>query len=234
MEFLEINSKNMYTSLLCIANFIRSRKVVNSRVNDISKFLGFGKAAWNFISSIYKSGWDLLPADKYINSFKSKVVNKFTPKAPKINSALTLGKSKGKTAEIIRLPPPILAHLSKKVLEKSKFFGKRKNTITKTKINTRQSYAQVANLKITNILKLKENYLNLSVKKIKNIYRIINDIDKTELHIKITTKGLSQKQVIVPMDRTNVDKIMISSSIHVTNINKALKNIKSNVIVNYV
>ena len=78
MEFLEINSKNMYTSLLCIANFIRSRKVVNSRVNDIPELSGFDKAAWNFISSIYKSGWDSLPADKYINSFKSKVVNKFT------------------------------------------------------------------------------------------------------------------------------------------------------------
>ena len=147
---------------------------------------------------------------------------------------MTMGESKGKAAEIVRLPPPILAHPSKKVLEKSKFFGKRKNTITKTKMNTRQLYAQVANLKVTNILKLKENYLNLSVRKIKNIYRIINDIDKTKLHIKITIKGLSQKQVIVPMDRTNVDKIMISSSIYITNINKALKNIKSDVIVNYV
>ena len=106
--------------------------------------------------------------------------------------------------------------------------------MTKTKMNTRQSYAQVANLKVTNILKLKENYLNLSVKKIKNIHRIINDIDKTKLYIKITTKELLQKQVIVPMNRANIDKIMTSSSIHVTNINRALKNIKSNVIVNYV
>ena len=161
-------------------------------------------------------------------------MNNFTPKAPKINSALTLGESKDKAAEIIRLPPPILAHPSKKVLEKSKFFGKRKNTITKTKINTRQSYAQVANLKVTNILKLKENYLNLSVKKIKSIHRIINDINKTKLYIKITTKELLQKQVIVPRNRAYIDKIITSSSIHVTNINRALKNIKSNVIVNYV
>ena len=45
----------------------------------------------------------------------------------------------------------------------------------------RQSYAQMANLKVTNILKLKENYLNLPEKKIENIHRIINNINKTKL-----------------------------------------------------
>jgi len=44
IEFLEINSKNMYTFLLYIANFIRSRKVVNGRANNISELMCFGKA----------------------------------------------------------------------------------------------------------------------------------------------------------------------------------------------
>jgi len=73
--------------------------------------------------------------------FKSKVVNKFILKAPKFNLALTSDESKDKAVEIIRLPSPISAHPFKKVLEKSKFFGKRKNTIKKTKTNIRQSYA---------------------------------------------------------------------------------------------
>jgi len=44
IEFLEIDSKSIYTSLLYMANFIRSRKVVNGRTNDISELMGFGKA----------------------------------------------------------------------------------------------------------------------------------------------------------------------------------------------
>ena len=140
MEFLEIDSKSIYTSLLYIANFIKSRKVVNSRANDIPELMGFGKAAWSLISSIYKARWDSLPADKDINSLRSKVASKFTLKTPKINPALTLGKSKGKAAEIIKLPPSILAYLPKKVLKKSKFFGKEKNTEIKAKTNTKQSY----------------------------------------------------------------------------------------------
>ena len=234
MEFLEIDSKNIYTSLLYIVNFIRSRKVVNSRANNVFELTGFGKAAWSFISSIYKAGWNSLPANKNINSLRLKVASKFTPTTLKINLASTLGKSKDKAAEIFRLSYLITAHLPKKVLEKSKFFRKRRNTITKAKTNTKQSYAQAANLKITDILKLKENYLNLPAKKIENIHRIINNMNKSKPHIKMTTKGLLQKQVIVPMSRANVDKIMALSSIHVTNINRALKNIKSNIMVDYI
>jgi len=42
------------------------------------------------------------------------------------------------------------------------------------------------------------------------------------------------KQIIIPMGRNNVDKIMASSSNHVTNINRTLKNIKSNIMVDYI
>ena len=58
------------------------------------------------------------------------------------------------------------------------------------KTSTKQSYTQVTNLKITNILKLKENYPNLLAKKIENIYKIINDADRPKLCIKMTIKGL--------------------------------------------
>jgi len=105
-------------------------------------------------------------------------------KVPNNSSSSTLGRFKNKVAKIIKLLP-------KKVLEKSKFFGKRKNTTAKAKMNTKQSYTQVANLKISDILKLKKDYPNLLAKKIKNIHRIINDMNKTKPCIKMTTKGLS-------------------------------------------
>ena len=105
MEFLEIDSKNIYTSLLYIANFIRSRKVVKGKANEIPELKGFGKAAWNFVFSIYESGWDSLSIDKYNNLFRTKVLNKFMPKVPNNSSSSTLGKSKDKAAEIVKLLP---------------------------------------------------------------------------------------------------------------------------------
>ena len=59
-------------------------------------------------------------------------------------------------------------------------------------------------------------------------------MDKTKSCIKMTTKELLQKQIIVPMGRNNINKIMASSSVYATNINRALKNIKSNIIVDYI
>jgi len=234
MKFLEIDSKNIYTSLLYIANFIRTRKVINSKANNIPELKGFGKVAWNFIFFIYNSKWDSLSSDKYNNLFRTKVLSKFTLKSPKINLGPTLGILKSKVAEIIKLPSPIPACPPKKVLEKYKFFDKRNNTMTKAKKNIQQSYAQVANPKVSNILKLKKNYLNLLANKIKNIHRIINNTDKTKSCIIMTTKGLSQKQIIVPMGQANVNKILTLSSIHVANINRALRNIKSNVMIDYI
>jgi len=39
----------------------------------------------------------------------------------------------------------------------------------------------------------------------------------------MTTKGPSRKQVIVPINKVNVDNILASANKHVTNINRALK-----------
>ena len=56
IEFLEIDSKNMFTFLLYMADYIRSRKVKKGLINNILELKCFSKAAWNFISSIYKAG----------------------------------------------------------------------------------------------------------------------------------------------------------------------------------
>ena len=50
----------------------------------------------------------------------------------------------------------------------------------------------------------------------------------------MTTKGLSRKQVIVLMNADNILKFMKKSSLYISNINKALRNIKSNVSVNFI
>ena len=81
-----------------------------------------------------------------------------------------------------------------------------------------------------NTLKIKETFPNLPNKKIDSIQKVINGSnDKAKPRLNINTKGLPQKQVIIPMS-CDLDKRFIKdSSLHVININRALKSIKSNI-----
>ena len=83
-------------------------------------------------------------------------------------------------------------------------------------------------------LKIKDAFLNLQNKKIKQVQRLISSNHRPKPCINITTKGLSRKQVIVPMNTDNTRKYMNDASTHVININRALKSIKSNIIADFI
>ena len=44
----------------------------------------------------------------------------------------------------------------------------------------------------------------------------------------------SRKQVIIPMSKVNINNILASENEHIVNIDRALKNIKSNITVNFI
>ena len=50
----------------------------------------------------------------------------------------------------------------------------------------------------------------------------------------MTTKGLSRKHVIIPMSNDNNIKFMKNSSTHIANINRALRNVKSEIFVDFI
>jgi len=72
--------------------------------------------------------------------------------------------------------------------------------------------------------------------KIDYIHKIINGSSKPKPKPKINmiTKGLLRKQVIILISNDNKTKFMETFSAHITNINRVLKNIKSEVIVDFV
>jgi len=47
-------------------------------------------------------------------------------------------------------------------------------------------------------------------------------------------KGPSRKQVIIPMNSINYNRFIVLSNKHVANINKKLKNIKSDIMANFI
>ena len=58
--------------------------------------------------------------------------------------------------------------------------------------------------------------------------------DKKKPKINMMTKGPLRKQVIVPMAKLNTELIVNLAYQHIANINKCLKNIKSDIIANFI
>ena len=84
------------------------------------------------------------------------------------------------------------------------------------------------------ILKIKEAFPNLQNKKIELIQKIISSKDKPKPCINMTTKKPSYKQVIIPISTDNTNKFVKDSSVYIANINRTLKNIKSDVMANFI
>jgi len=83
-------------------------------------------------------------------------------------------------------------------------------------------------------LKIKKAFPSLQNKKIEQIQKIISGVTDPKPHINMTTKGPLHKQVIIPMSLDNVNNFVKKSSIHVANINRALKNIKLDVMADFI
>jgi len=92
----------------------------------------------------------------------------------------------------------------------------------------------VVDANVKDNLKLKNNFSNLLVKKIEEIHKIVKDQNKPRSRIDMITRRLLHHQIIVPIYTESVTKIMAKSSKHVTNINCLLKNIKSNVVADFI
>ena len=139
IEHLPSDIKNIKKSLNQMSKYILNKSVKRDKVNNFDDFEGVGKMAWDFISAIYNSDWDVLSVDNNI-SFRNKVASKFTLKISNINNSKNKdGKGNNKLATVSRLSLPISAKSSKKVKDIVKFF--KKNEKSKENETLRKSYA---------------------------------------------------------------------------------------------
>jgi len=161
-------------------------------------------------------------------------MSKFTPKMPLPPQRNNKEKNGPFPANINRLPSSIPAKSPKKVNEISKFFKNNKTVNLPT--NKSKSYTQASkqNMSTADVIKIKETFPSVGVKEIDQINNIIKGPSKPKLRIQMTTKGPLRKQVIILMAKDNINKFIKNSSIHVINLNRNLKNAKSEVSVDYI
>ena len=183
---------------------------------------------------VYKSNWDSFYTDNNTNTLRRKIATKFTPNVQQVPKRPAKETLKSILASIKKIPPSIPAKSQKEINAISKYF-KNKQVENKTP-ETNKSYAQVfkQDTSMLDVIKIKDMFPSIGAKKINQINKIIKGSPKAKYQINMTTKEPSHKQVIIPMSNNNMVKFMKNSSIHVTNINRNLKNTKSEVAVDFI
>jgi len=147
---------------------------------------------------------------------KNKIINKPTP------------------VNIERIPSLIPTKSQKEVNQISKYF---KNI--KLDNNTKQSqksYTQALkqNISMSEVIKIKKAFPTIGANKIEQINNIVKDNTKAKSHIQMIMKELSRKHVIILMSSKNNMKFMKNFSIHVANMNRSLRNAKSEVLIDFI
>ena len=84
------------------------------------------------------------------------------------------------------------------------------------------------------MLKIKDFFLALNTNQIDRVNNIVKGNPKPKLCIQMTMKGLFRKQIIVPMSGDNSNSFMKNSSTHVSNLNRLLRNAKTEVVVDFI
>lgn len=141
-------------------------------------------------------------------------------------------KPKGKQANVLRIPPFISPRLSKSVLTKLK----KKNQVSTLYFQLNKlTYMQASISNVKDIIKIKDVFLKLSTNKVSEIYKLMNNLSQKEKpKLNIITKSPLNKQVIILIGSNNFEKVIIKASTHVSNINKLLKSVKSEISIDFI
>ena len=186
--------------------------------------------------------WDALHTDHKSNTLRAKISVKFTPRTPLVNgnNKKDIPKSTPVTINKALPLPPLPAKTKKEINVISKYFHPKKpsvaNNAQPSKGQVGKSYAQASksSMDTSNALKIKETFPALSAQKIDQVINIVNGQSKPKPRIKMTTKGPSRKHIIIPMSSDNISAFLKNSSLNVANINRQLRNAKSDVLVDYI
>ena len=124
------------------------------------------------------------------------------------------------------------------VLPPSKTTGPNEKKAPKSMI-TKKSYVQAfkANilLSIEDVIQVKEVFPTLSADKVRKMLKAKNSGGSTKKpKINMMTRGQSRREVIILMTKANAELIVNSAYIHISNVNKCLKNSKSDTFVDFI
>jgi len=192
--------------------FLKQQSLEGHNGNNIPQLELFGELAWDFISVIFKSGWDQLHLSANI-SICDNVSTHFGN--IQIHNKAKKNTAYPKTSIIKKIPPPIPPCPFKEQMESSKKCQETCLIKGKSSLSSPMSYAQATN-SIASILKIKEAFPALPNKKILKIHNVtFPKPDNKRQKIQHTTKGPSRKQAIVPTSNKIKNIIMEEANTYI-------------------
>jgi len=191
------------------------------------------KGFWNLISAIYSSRWDLLPVEdskNFCTLVGEKILNNYVKlglvNQPEAKKALSSISATATNPNVPTTPPP------------SKMTRLNEKKATKP-IITKKSYAQASKANIStsieDVIRVKEAFPSLSADEVGKMLKAKNSSGGSKKpKINMTTKEQSRREIIIPMTKTNAKLIINSAYIHISNVNKCLKNSKSDTFADFI
>ena len=104
---------------------------------------------------------------------------------------------------------------------------------------TKKSYTQASKTNISSsiedVIQVKKVFPTLSADEVGKMLKAKNSGGGTKKpKINMTTRGQSKREVIIPMTKTNAELIVNSAHIHISNVNKCLRNSKSDIFTDFI
>jgi len=169
-----------------------------------------------------------------LNTLRQKILAKFTPKIPPVSNKNNKFIDKPISVSIKKISLSIPTKSQKEVKQISKYFKNIKlANVTK---QPPKSYTQASKqgTSTSEVIKIKDAFSALDIKKIDQIQNIVNNNSKAKPCIQMMTKRLSRKQIIILISSENTTKFMKNSFLHIVNINRSLRTVKSEVLVDFI
>jgi len=233
-----INTTNITLSITKLTNYLK-HNLANKKA-PAREFTTVVKALWGLIALVYSMKWDLLSIeDKSIHKLVGEKILPGYLKLRLLNEkAVEKSSSSSHSVSLpsnMVVPPPLTAT--------SAVISPLPIPVAPLKVpkpsNMKKLYVQASKINILsnveNILRVKEVFLSLSANEVEKILKVKNSSEgKKKLKLNMTTRGLSRKEVIIPMAKLNTELIVKSAHIHVTNLNECLKNSKTDIIADFI
>ena len=195
-----------------------------------------GDVIWKFISLVYEAKWDSLYTNNKTNTLRKKISSKFTSRAMPNNTNNKKDIAKPVPVSIEKASPllPLLAKSKSEVNMISKYFKEinTKSNLAKPTKSYTQAFKQPTST--SDVLKIKEFFPALNTNQIDRINNIVKENPKLKPHLQMTMKGSSRKQIIVPVSSDNSNFFMKNSSTYISNLNRLLRNAKTEIAVDFI
>ena len=235
------DAANIYESIKRIGSYIKNHPADKNLPSG--DFIPVFKSLWKLIETIYTSKWDVLTFEKEVSLTIWKCVRESTMPFYRKQESLTSNSTnlKGKSNSIISLSSTAVPLPSTTNLPVAPSSNKNVESVKKAlkPLNMRKYYVQASKSNILSniedVLQVKEAFPSLLADEVGKMLKAKNSgVGNKKPKINITTRKLLRKEVIIPMAKSNTELIVNSAHTHISNVNKCLKNSKSDIVVDFI